>query len=236
MSNKILIIDDDLNIHEVLRLYFAREDYQLVFAENGSLGLDRFRQEKPDVVILDIMLPIINGWEVCQLIRKDSNVPILMLTSKDTSEDKLMGFDYGADDYVIKPFDPKEIVARVRALLKRVANFSESQSMDTYNQNYNPNVLKAGSITVNYETYEVLVNQKPVELTPKEIQLLFFLLKHPKIVFTRNQLLNKVWGDEYYGETRTVDVHVKRLREKLGDTNGVQLKTVWGVGYKIEVM
>ncbi|OEF97486.1 response regulator transcription factor [Desulfuribacillus alkaliarsenatis] len=228
MDYKLLIVDDDLNIHEVLRLYLEREGYSLVFASDGSQGLDMFRKESPNLVILDIMLPIINGWEVCQLIRKDSEVPIVMLTSKDTTEDKLMGFDYGADDYVVKPFDPKEVVARVRALLKRSKVTNGNKMLDA-------NIIIAGDIKANLATYEVLVNDKPIELKPKEIQLLFFLLKNPKTVFSREQLLDKVWGHEFYGETRTVDVHVKRLREKIGDNNGVNLKTIWGVGYKLEI-
>lgn len=230
MKYKLLIIDDDFNIHEVLRLYLEREGYELYFASDGTKGLDCFRAITSDLIILDIMLPIINGWEVCQLIRKVSNVPIIMLTSKDTTEDKLMGFDYGADDYVIKPFDPKEVVARVRALLKRSKQETEGKE-----ETRDTGVIKAGNIVANLNTYEVVVNKEQVELKPKEIQLLFFLLKSPKSVFTREQLLDKVWGHEFYGETRTVDVHIKRIREKIGDSNGVSIKTIWGVGYKAEI-
>ncbi|WP_028307930.1 response regulator transcription factor [Desulfitibacter alkalitolerans] len=228
MTYKILVIDDDANILELLRLYLSHEGYILSFASDGSKGLDAFRNFKPDLVILDIMLPIINGWEVCQMIRRISDVPILMLTSKDGLEDKLMGFDLGADDYVVKPFDPKEVIARSKALLKRI-------SSETDNIKKNP-LIELGDLRVNIDNYEVFFKDNKIDLKPREMQLLFFFLKNPNIVFTRDQLLEKVWGHEFYGETRTVDVHIKRLREKLGNNSlGFKLKTIWGIGYKLEV-
>ncbi len=229
LSPKILIIDDDPNICEILRLYLTHEGFDLNFAHNGSEALDQFRREIPDLVILDIMLPLINGWEVCRLIRTQSRVPILMITAKDTTDDKVAGLEIGADDYVIKPFDPKEVVARVKALLRRTVEQSSAGDLK-------PEIVRLGDLEVNLAQYTVLVKGEKVELKPKEIQLLFFLLKNPNLVFTRDQLLEKVWGYDYMGETRTVDVHIKRLREKLeAGCTGWKITTVWGVGYKLEV-
>lgn len=226
-SKKILIVDDDHNIREVLRLYLAHEGYELCFAADGSSALDCFRDNKPDLVILDLMLPVISGWEVCKMIRLNSSVPIIMLTARDSTEDKITGLDTGADDYVVKPFNPNEVIARVRALLRRSAQPQEPAD----NQ-----VIRAGILEVNLATYSVRLKNEPVELKPKEIQLLFFLLQNPNIVFNRDQLLEKVWGYDYIGETRTVDVHIKRLREKLEHPEADwQIKTIWGIGYKLEV-
>jgi DNA-binding response OmpR family regulator len=227
MPVKILVVDDDDNICELLRLYLGYEGYGLCFAGDGSRALDLFRKEKPDLVILDIMLPLISGWEVCRLIRRESNVPIIMVTARDATEDKLSGFDAGADDYIVKPFDPKEAVARVRALLRRSGEGGERAPAG---------VIKAGGVAVNLSTYQVTVGGNPVELKGKEIQLLNFLISNPNIVFTREQLLEKVWGYDYHGETRTVDVHIKRLRAKLAVPGcSLKIRTLWGIGYKLEV-
>ena len=225
---KILVVDDDVNICEVIRLYLEHEGYCLVFAGDGSEALTKFNSEKPDLVILDIMLPVINGLEVCKLIRAKSRCPILMITAKDAVDDKVQGLETGADDYVVKPFDPKEVVARVKALLRR----SENNAADTGQLE----IYGIGGLEINLAKYEVLMDGQRVDLKPKEIQLLYFLCSNQNHVFTREQLLEKVWGYDYGGETRTVDVHIKRLREKLeSPDSGWRITTVWGVGYKLEV-
>lgn len=227
--SKILIVDDDSNIREILRLYLSSDGFELIFASNGSEALDKFRNEEPELIILDIMLPLINGWEVCRMIRTYNKTPILMLTAKDSTEDKITGLEIGADDYVVKPFDPKEVVARVKALLRRSSGSERAEDMEN-------EVIKIGDLAVNASQYTVYLKGNKVELKPKEIQLLSFLLKNRNIVFTREQLLEKVWGYDYMGETRTVDVHVKRLREKLeSDALIWRITTIWGVGYKLEV-
>lgn len=229
MSPRILIADDDPNIREILRLYLAHEGMDTDFASDGSEALDKFRSRHPDLIILDIMMPQINGWEVCKMIRSQSNTPILMVTAKDATDDKVTGLEIGADDYVVKPFDPKEVVARVKALLRRVAGPEASREKKT-------DFIKLGELEVDLGQYAVFLNNTRIEFKPKEIQLLHFLLKNPNLVFTRDQLLEKVWGYDYMGETRTVDVHIKRLREKLDSGGqGWRISTIWGVGYKLEV-
>ena len=225
-NQKILIIDDDLNICDLLQLYLKADGYNLAFAHDGSEGLDTFKRESPDLVILDIMLPLINGWEVCRLIRLQSDVPIIMLTAKDTSEDKINGLDMGADDYVIKPFDPKEVAARVRAHLRKKGTGAEKRVEE---------IWSAGNLSLDMKKYEALCGGKPVALTPREVQLLNYLISNKNIVLSRDQILAEVWGYEYSGETRTVDMHVKNLREKLADGVGWETRTVYGVGYKFEV-
>lgn len=226
MGKKILVVDDDANIREVLKLYLEFEGFTVFLAEDGVRVLDIFRQAKPDVVILDLMLPGKSGFDVCQVLRQESNVPVLMLTAKDGTEDKLASFRLGADDYVVKPFDPLEVVARVRVMLRRTAESNPSVSA----------VDKIGLLEINMETYEVRLDGKTVQLKPRELQLLFFLRQHQNKVFDREQLLAKVWGYDYAGETRTVDVHIQRLREKLENEGcGYRFKTVRGVGYKFEV-
>ncbi|GAB6157178.1 response regulator transcription factor [Desulfotomaculum varum] len=225
MSYKILVIEDDRNICELLGLYFKKEGFTVLFAHDGSTGLNLLHAEKPDLIILDIMLPVINGLEVCRLIRQHYTMPVIMLTAKDASEDKVAGLDTGADDYVVKPFDPNELCARVRAHLRRQTNRQAAKS-----------TLEVGNLCLDMAKYEVLLNGEPVSLKPKEIALLHFLISHPNIVFSRDTLLEKVWGYDYVGETRTVDVHIKRLREKLENhAAGWQIKTVWGIGYCLEV-
>ncbi|MCL5981977.1 MAG: response regulator transcription factor [Firmicutes bacterium] len=226
MGKRVLVVDDDVNIREVLKLYLTFEGFDVSWAGDGIGALDVFVREKPDVVILDLMLPGKSGFEVCQALRQESSVPVLMLTARDAVEDKLTGFRLGADDYVVKPFDPLEVVARVRALLRRAAEHQEQAVAAD----------KIGALEVNMDTYEVHLQGTAVELKPRELQLLFFFWQHKNKVFDREQLLAKVWGYDYAGETRTVDVHIQRLREKLEQEGcGYRFRTIRGVGYKFEV-
>ncbi|MCL6560093.1 MAG: response regulator transcription factor [Firmicutes bacterium] len=223
---KILVIDDDLNICDLLRLYLVNDGHDVFFAHTGSEGVDAFQREKPDLVILDIMLPVISGWEVCRLLRQRSDVPIIMLTARDSSDDKVSGLDMGADDYVIKPFDPKEVAARVRANLRKRRSGEVAG---------NEELLVLPGLTLDIKRYEVVCGGEQVLLAPKEIQLLRYFIVNKNIVLSREQILEKVWGYEFAGETRTVDMHVKKLREKLKGGSGWRIKTVYGVGYKFEV-
>ena len=223
---KILIVDDDRNINELIRLYFNKEGFQTTSAYNGKEALEKFNSENPSLVILDIMMPEIDGWQVCREIRRTSNVPIIMLTAKGETFDKVLGLELGADDYMVKPFDTKELVARVKAVLRRFESKDEDKREE----------ISYTNITVNLTNYELKLNDNIMEIPPKELELLFFLASNPNRVFTREQLLEEVWGFDYFGDSRTVDVHIKRLREKLEGVEGNwQLKTVWGVGYKFEV-
>lgn len=222
---KILIVDDDINICELIKLYLRKENYDVVTVHDGLKAIEVFQQAAPNLVVLDIMLPGIDGWEVCKEIRKISNIPIIMLTAKGESFDKVLGLELGADDYVVKPFDAKELVARVKAVLRRY----EPKGLDNQQVVY-PN------LAININQYNVKLNGETVELAPKEIELLYFLASHPNRVFNREQLLEQVWGYEFLGDSRTVDVHIKRLRQKLNvDSANWEIKTVWGVGYKFEV-
>ncbi|MBR2639028.1 MAG: response regulator transcription factor [Oscillospiraceae bacterium] len=227
MTNaKILIADDDRNICELLRIYLEKEGYAVVLAENGEEALLKFDAEEPDILLLDVMMPRLDGWQVCRELRKKSDCPIIMITAKGETFDKVLGLELGADDYVVKPFEPKEIVARVKAVLRRTgkANTENEKKEVTYDK-----------LTVNMTKYELKVDGKVVDTPPKELELLFHLASNPNRVYTRDQLLDEVWGFEYYGDSRTVDVHIKRLREKLeGVSEKWSLKTVWGVGYKFE--
>jgi two-component system, OmpR family, response regulator len=223
---RILVVDDDRSISEVLRLYLTFEGFEVEVAANGEEALRLFAATSPDAVVLDVMLPLKDGWDVCRAIRQAGQTPVLMLTAKDSLEDKLQGFGLGADDYLVKPFDPKEAVARVRALLRRTSLPEAAPS---------PDIIRVGSLEVNTAAYDVKIDGNLVDLKPREIQLLHFLLKNPNRVFTRDQLLASVWGYDFAGETRTVDVHIKRLREKLTKEKSIRLRTVWGVGYKLEV-
>jgi len=224
-KTKVLVIDDDVNICELVRLYLDKEGYEVLTVYNGKKALESFSEFAPNIVILDIMLPGADGWQVCREIRKISNIPIIMLTAKGETFDKVLGLELGADDYIVKPFDPKELVARVKAVLRRY----EHKDIDVQEIVF-PNLV------INKSNYTVKVNGKDIDLPPKELELLFFLASNPNKVFTRDQLLEHVWGFDFLGDSRTVDVHIKRLREKIDVKNQVwQLKTVWGVGYKFEV-
>ena len=224
-NQKILIVDDDQNICELLRLYLAKEGYETLIAHDGEKALELFEQNKPNMVLLDVMMPKMDGWEVCRRIRAQANTPIIMLTAKGETFDKVLGLELGADDYVVKPFDSKEVVARIKAVLRR-CNPEESGK---------DGVIQFENLSLDMSRYELKVKGMVVEAPPKELELLAYLAGHPNRVFTRDQLLDEVWGFEYYGDSRTIDVHIKRLREKLeGASDQWSLKTVWGVGYKFE--
>lgn len=223
---KILIVDDDLNICELLRLYLQKDGFQTVVVNDGTAAIEAAKNEAPDLILLDIMLPKMDGWQVCREIRKNSTVPIIMLTAKGETFDKILGLELGADDYVTKPFDAKEIVARVKAVLRRS---SPEEITKTKEVSYD-------KLKINLTNYELTVDGKNIDTPPKELELIYHLASNPNRVYTRDQLLDEVWGFDYYGDSRTVDVHVKRLREKLeGVSDEWSLKTVWGVGYKFEV-
>lgn len=222
MSKKILIVEDDGNIRELLRLYLEREGYEITEAANGEEGVELWRKINPDMILLDVMMPIMDGWQVCKIIRKESQVPIIIMTAKGETFDKVNGLEMGADDYIVKPLEMREVIARVRAIFRRLAPEDSGK-------------ISFDKLTVDKQAYDLIVDGKRVDAPPKEIELLYFLASNPNRVFTRAQLLDDVWGFDYFGDTRTVDVHVKRLREKLeGVSDKWDLKTVWGVGYKFE--
>ena len=228
MANKILVVDDDLNICELLKLYLENEGYVVFTANDGQEAVDMFQNKTPDLVLLDIMLPKKDGWQVCREIRKTSSAPIIMLTAKGETFDKVLGLELGADDYVVKPFDAKEVMARVKAVLCRTTGDSESTETEK-------KVVIYDNLEINIQNYEMKVKGVPVDTPPKELELIYHFASNPNRVYTRDQLLDEVWGFDYYGDSRTVDVHVKRLREKLeGVSDKWCLKTVWGVGYKFE--
>lgn len=232
-KKKILIVDDDENIAELISLYLIKECFDTEIASNGEEALDKFRSYQPHLILLDIMLPGIDGYDVCREIRKDSNVPIIMLSAKGEVFDKVLGLKIGADDYMIKPFDSNELVARVQAILRRVSQGGEEQNAaEAVEQG---ECVRYDGLTVNLTSYSVVYDGKPVEMPPKELELLYFLASKPNQVFTREQLLDKIWGYDYIGDTRTVDVHVKRVREKIKDGVNWSITTVWGIGYKFEV-
>ena len=225
-SGKILVVDDDQNICELLRLYVEKEGYTVVIANDGRAALSVFDAENPDLILLDIMLPELDGWQVCREIRKRSQCPIIMLTAKGEVFDKVLGLELGADDYVVKPFEAKEVVARIKAVLRRLGKNNGDAVKE----------VKYDKLSINLTNYELRVNGVQVDTPPKEMELIYHLASNPNRVFTRDQLLDEVWGFDYYGDSRTVDVHIKRLREKLeGVSDKWALKTVWGVGYKFEV-
>ena len=224
---KVLVADDDKNICELLRLYLVKEGFQVVLAGDGEEALARFSAENPDIILLDVMMPRLDGWQVCREIRKKSECPIIMITAKGETLDKVLGLELGADDYVVKPFETKEIVARIKAVLRRTGKSAAENDIKE---------VSYDKLVVNMTKYELKVDGKVVDTPPKELELLYHLASNPNRVYTRDQLLDEVWGFEYYGDSRTVDVHVKRLREKLeGVSDKWTLKTVWGVGYKFEV-
>ena len=228
MANKILVVDDDLNICELLKLYLENEGYMVFTANDGQEAVDTFQNKTPDLVLLDIMLPKKDGWQVCREIRKISSAPIIMLTAKGETFDKVLGLELGADDYVVKPFDAKEVMARVKAVLRRPNGEGESTENEKKTVIYD-------NLEINITNYEMKVKGVAVDTPPKELELIYHFASNPNRVYTRDQLLDEVWGFDYYGDSRTVDVHVKRLREKLeGVSDKWCLKTVWGVGYKFE--
>ncbi len=224
-TGKILIVDDDTNICELLRLYIEKEGFETAIANDGKAAVHMFDSVNPDLILLDIMLPELDGWQVCREIRKKSQCPIIMLTAKGEVFDKVLGLELGADDYVVKPFETKEVIARINAVLRRTGKKDTPEIQEVSYEN----------LSINLTNYELKVRGVPVDTPPKEMELIYHLASNPNRVFTRDQLLDEVWGFDYYGDSRTVDVHVKRLREKLeGVSDKWALKTVWGVGYKFE--
>ena len=227
MAVSVLVVEDDKNIQELLQLYLEKEGYAVTVADDGAQGLAKFRAIRPDLVLLDVMMPVMDGWAVCKSIRSDGNTPVIMLTAKSETDDKITGLKAGADDYITKPFEMREVLARIEAVLRRTErNTAEKRS----------NRLVFDKLIIDMDAFELIVDGKKVDAPPKEMELLFYLASSPNRVYTRNQLLDEVWGFDYFGDSRTVDVHVKRLREKLeGVSENWSLKTVWGVGYKFEV-
>lgn len=222
MAKKILIVEDEENIRELIRLYLEREGFEVSEAPNGVEGLKKWKAENPDMLLLDVMMPLMDGWEVCRTIREESSVPIIMLTAKGETSDRVSGLEMGADDYIVKPLEMREVIARVRAVFRRLAPEDSGK-------------LSYDKLVIDKQAYDLVVDGKRIDAPPKEIELLYFLASSPNRVFTRAQLLDDVWGFDYFGDTRTVDVHIKRLREKLeGVSDKWELKTVWGVGYKFE--
>lgn len=227
-AEKVLVVDDDLNICELLRLYLEKEGYTVIIANDGVSAITVFQDSHPDIVLLDIMLPQLDGWQVCREIRKFSEKPIIMLTAKGETFDKVLGLELGADDYVVKPFDAKEVLARIKAVLRRTSTGAPVEENRE---------VRYDKLMINRTNYELRVDGQKVDTPPKELELIYHLASNPNRVFTRDQLLDEIWGYDYYGDSRTVDVHVKRLREKLeGISDKWALKTVWGVGYKFEVV
>lgn len=228
-KQKILIVDDDEHIAELISLYLTKECYETKMVHDGISALEAFKEFKPNLVLLDLMLPGIDGNQVCREIRKDSTTPIIMLSAKGEVFDKVLGLELGADDYIIKPFDSKELVARVKAVLRRTAMIPETVAPSSQK------VAEFKDLVVNLSNYEVIYKGNSLDMAPKEIELLYFLASSPNQVFTREQLLDHIWGYEYVGDTRTVDVHVKRIREKISDNDYWAISTVWGIGYKFEL-
>ena len=228
MAIKVLVVEDDRNIAELLQMYLEKEGYKALLAYDGGKGLELFHSEKPDLVLLDIMMPVMDGYAVCRAIRAESKTPVIMLTAKGETDDKVDGLKLGADDYITKPFQMREVLARIEAVLRRSDCVAEKKDNRR---------LEFENIIIDMVAFELLINGKKVDTPPKEMELLFFLASTPNRVYTRNQLLDEVWGFDYFGDSRTVDVHVKRLLEKLeGASEKWSLKTVWGVGYKFEVL
>ncbi len=227
-KSTILIVDDEVNICELIRLYVEKEGYKAVIATDGEQAIEKFKSTNPDIVLLDIMLPKKDGWQVCREIRGFSDAPIIMITAKGETFDKVLGLELGADDYIVKPFEPKELIARIKAVLRR----SESKTVSDSDSSE----LVFDGLRIGKETYEIYIDDKKIDMPPKEFELLYFLAKNKNKVYTRDQLLDEIWGYEFFGDSRTVDVHIKRIREKIDvDDKNWQLKTVWGVGYKFEV-
>ena len=228
MAVSVLVVEDDRNIAELLQMYLEKEGYAVTVAGDGGLGLDKFRAIKPDLVLLDVMMPVMDGWAVCKAIRAEGNTPVIMLTAKSETDNKVAGLKSGADDYITKPFEMREVLARIEAVLRR----SDRASGEKQTRR-----LVFDKLVIDMDAFELTVDSKKIDIPPKEMELLFYLASSPNRVYTRNQLLDEVWGFDYFGDSRTVDVHVKRLRDKLdGVSEKWTLKTVWGVGYKFEVL
>lgn len=228
-TEKILVVDDDTNICELLRLYLEKEGYVVTIANTGMQAVKLFAEHQPDLMLLDIMLPELDGWQVCREVRKYSNKPIIMLTAKGETFDKVLGLELGADDYITKPFEAKEVLARIKAVLRRTSGAAAPEAENNIKQ------VSYDNLSINLTNYELRVKGEKVDAPPKELELLYHLASNPNRVFTRDQLLDEVWGFDYYGDSRTVDVHVKRIREKLeGVSDKWEIKTVWSVGYKFE--
>ena len=228
MGRNILVVEDDRNISELIHMYLVKEGFDVRIAADGGKAIEEFQKQAPDLILLDIMLPVMDGWAVCAKIRETSKVPIIMLTAKSEVFDRIQGLEMGADDYIVKPFEMKEVLARIHAVLRRFGGEEEGSGEKK---------LSFDKLVINLDSYELLVDGKRVDTPPKELELLYHLAASPNRVFTRNQLLDEVWGFDYFGDSRTVDVHIKRLREKLeGVSEQWSLKTVWGVGYKFEVV
>jgi len=226
MAKKALVVEDDANIAELLRLYLEKDGFEVSIASDGGAAVDMARVEGLDLILLDIMLPVKDGWQVCRQVREFSKVPIIMLTAKGETFDKVSGLEMGADDYITKPFEVKELLARVHAVIRRTSGEEEKTER----------CLEFDKLIINLDSYELIINGQKIDTPPKEMELLYHLASSPNRVYTRNQLLDEVWGFDYFGDSRTVDVHVKRLREKLENVSDQwRLKTVWGVGYKFEV-
>ena len=228
-KQKILIVDDDANIAELISLYLTKECYETMIVNDGEEALSVFKTFQPNLILLDLMLPGIDGYQVCREIRSKASTPIIMLSAKGEVFDKVLGLELGADDYIIKPFDSKELVARVKAVLRRYQPARQEEAKSS------AKIVEYPDLVINQTNYSVLYQGHPVDMPPKELELLYFLASSPNQVFTREQLLDHIWGYEYIGDTRTVDVHIKRLREKIKDHPSWSLSTVWGIGYKFEV-
>lgn len=231
-KQKILIVDDDENIAELISLYLTKECYETKMVHTGEDAINLFSLFHPDLIVLDLMLPGIDGYQVCREIRSTSDVPVIMLSAKGEVFDKVLGLELGADDYMIKPFDSKELVARVKAVLRRY----QDKNKTTHKVDENTKIVEYPGIVINLTNYSVVVDGLTVDMPPKELELLYFLASSPNQVFTREQLLDQIWGYDYVGDTRTVDVHIKRLREKIKDHDAWRLGTVWGIGYKFEAL
>ncbi len=228
MSISVLVVEDDIHIAQLLQLYLEKEGYTVTLAADGGQGLAKFREVQPDLVLLDVMMPVMDGWTLCKMIRAESQTPIIMLTAKSETDDKVAGLKNGADDYITKPFEMREVLARIEAVLRRTDRCAGENDARR---------LVFDKLTIDMDAFELTIDGKKMDIPPKEMELLFYLASSPNRVYTRNQLLDEVWGFDYFGDSRTVDVHVKRLREKLeGVSDQWSLKTVWGVGYKFEVL
>lgn len=226
LDTKVLIVDDDRNICELLRLYLQKDGFDTEIANDGSEAIELQKTYNPDIILLDVMMPKLDGWQVCREIRKTSDVPIIMITAKGEVFDKILGLELGADDYISKPFDTKEVIARIKAVLRRTTDKTKNENEE----------VRFDKLIINLTNYELIVDGKKIDTPPKELELIYHLASNPNRVYTRDQLLDEVWGFDYYGDSRTVDVHVKRLREKLENvSSNWALRTVWGVGYKFEV-